>query len=264
MHQNYYPKETAMKKFFIMLTVVLLLTGQCLAADLVVFSGAGLMKPMEEMRNNFESMHDISVDIHYGSSGEIFALVAAGRPCDVLIPGAEKYTEDALKNGWVIKETIQPLVLHVPVLAVPTGNPAGITCLEDLARSNVRVAIGDPKAPAIGRVAKKIFQKNKLWERVTPQISVYAPTVNQLLIYVALKQVDVALIWGDLVTWAEGKGKLEVVRIDDKKNIIMTIPTAVCTNAPHRDNAVRFNDYVSSPEGLAIWEKWGFDPCKKQ
>ena len=252
-----------MKRFLIALTIVILWTGQCLAADLIVFSGAGLMKPMEELRKNFESTHQVAVDVHYGSSGEIFAQIAAGQPCDILIPGAEKYTEDALKNGWVIEDTIRPLVLHVPLIAVPKGNPAKVAGLEDLARSGMRVAIGDPKAPAIGRVAKKILQKNNLWDRTTPNISVYAPTVNQLLIYVALKQVDASIIWGDMVTWAEGKGKLESVRIDGKKNIVKTIPTAVCTKAPHRDIAMHFNAYVSSPEGLAIWQKWGFEPCTR-
>jgi len=189
-------------------------------------------------------------------------MVAGGQPCDVLIPGAEKYTEDALKNGWVLEETIQKMVLHVPVLAVPKGNAAGIKGLEDLARPGVKVSIGDPKAPAIGRVARKILQKNGLWEKVTPNIVVYAPTVNQLLIYVALKQVDGAIIWGDLVTWAEGKGKLEVIRIPKEQNIIKTIPTAVCTSAPHKERALEFNKYVASGEGMAIWQKWGFEPCQ--
>jgi len=252
-----------MKRFLLVFTMIILLAGQCFAADLIVFSGAGLMKPMEEMKKNFESTHNVKVDVHYGGSGEIFAQVGAGQPCDVLIPGAEKYTKDALKNGWVIEDTMRPLVLHVPLIAVPKGNPAKIASLEDLARSDVRVSIGDPKAPAIGRVAKQILEKNKLWDKVTPNIKVYAPTVNQLLIYVALKQVDAAIIWGDLVTWAEGKGKLEVVRIPNEKNIIKTIPTAVCTNAPHKDLAMKFNAYIASAEGLKIWERWGFEPCNR-
>ena len=251
-----------MKKLFFVLVVVLVFAGQGLAADLVIFSGAGLMKPMEAMRKNFEARHNITADVHYGSSGEIFAMVAGGQPCDVLIPGAEKYTEDALNNGWVVEETIQKLVLHIPVLAVPKGNSAGIKGLEDLARPGVKVSIGDPKAPAIGRVARKILEKNDLWEKVTPNIAVYAPTVNQLLIYVALKQVDAAIIWGDLVTWAEGKGKLEVIRIPKGQNIIKTIPTAVCTSAPHKERALQFNEYVASGEGMAIWQKWGFKPCE--
>jgi len=243
--------------------VFFIIAGNCMAADLIVFSGAGLIKPMEAMKGNFERTNKVSVEVHYGSSGEIFSQVAAGQPCDVLIPGAQKYTEDAMKNGWVIEDTVKQLVLHVPMIAVPKGNPAKIKNLEDLARTGVRVSIGDPKAPAIGRVSKKILEKTRLWDSVTPNISVYAPTVNQLLIYVALNQVDAAIIWGDLVTWAEGKGKLEVVEIAKKNNIIKTIPTAVCTKAPNKDMALRFNAYISSDEGLEIWKEWGFSPCAR-
>ncbi len=254
-----------MKRLFAILFFVFFVVcaSACLAGDLMIFSGAGLIKPMEEMSTNFEKRQDITVDVHYGSSGEIFAAVAAGQPCDVLIPGDEKYTEDALENGWVIGDTITKLVRHVPVIAVPKGNPADIQGFMDLKRAGVRVAIGDPKAPAIGRVAKKMLQKAGIWEPVKENIKVYAPTVNQLLIYVALKQVDAAIIWGDLVTWAEGKGKMDVVQIEDKYNIIMTIPTAVCTKTTNKDLAYKFNEYISSDEGMLIWEKWGFEPCKE-
>jgi molybdate transport system substrate-binding protein len=239
------------------------MAGEIMAADLTILCGAGLIKPMEELRQQFEKKENIKARVHYGSSGEIFAMVASGKPCDVLIPGAEKYTQDALKNGWVIEDTICKLVLHVPVIAVPNGNPAGITGLSDLADPNVKVAIGDPKAPAIGRVAKKILIQNGLWEQVTPNIKVFAPTVNQLLIYVALKQVDAAIIWKDLTSWAESKGKIEVVQIPKEQNLIMTIPTAVCTHAPHKEQAFKFNAYIASDEAFAIWEKWGFPPCAK-
>ena len=251
-----------MKRILMVAMVALLaFTAPAGAADLMVFSGAGLMKPMEEMRIDFQNRHGVTVDVHYGSSGEIFGMVAAGQPCDVLIPGAEKYTMDALKNGWVEKDTIRKLVLHVPSIAVPRGNPANIRGLDDLARKGVRVSIGDPKAPAIGRVAKKMLVKAHLWDSVQPNIAVYAPTVNQLLIYVALNQVDAAIIWQDLTTWAEARGKIEVISIDPKRNIIKTIPTAVCTRTEHRQLAVTFNDYVSGTEGLSCWKKWGFEPC---
>jgi molybdate transport system substrate-binding protein len=110
-------------------------------------------------------------------------------------------------------------------------------------------------------VSKKLLTKTQLWENVQPNIKVYAPTVNQLLIYVALNQVDAALIWKDLTRWAEAKGKIEVVDIAPDKNIIKTIPTAVCTRAQNRELALQFNQYVAAAEGLSIWEKWGFAPC---
>ena len=250
-------------RFLLSLLIVLLVAGNVFAAGLKVYSGAGLIKPMEEMRLNFEKKYNTTIQVHYGSSGEIFGMLAMGQPCDVLIPGAAKYTMDALKNGWIVESSIVKLVKHVPVIAVPKGNPANIASLEDLTKPGISLAMGDPKGPAIGKVAMKIFQKNKIQEKVQPNIKVLAPTVNQLLIYVALNQVNGSVIWEDLVSWAEGKGKLDVIQIDPKKNIIKTIPTAVTTYAKGNSMAFKFNEYISSAEGLSIWEKWGFERCAK-
>ena len=146
--------------------------------------------------------------------------------CDVFIPGAAKYTQDAIKNGWIDASSVKDIVKHVPVIVVPGGNPANIQGLDDLARPGVRVALGDPKAPAIGKVARKILEKAGLADKVEPNVRVFAPTANQLLIYAALEQADATINWLDVTTWAEGKGKVGVVRIDDARNMIKTIPTA--------------------------------------
>ena len=232
-------------------------------ADLTIFAGAGLMKPMNECITEFESTENISIRTHYGSSGEIFGMVAAGQYCDILIPGAEKYTEDALKNGWVVKDSIKKLVLHIPTIIVPKGNPANIHKLEDLARPGVKVALGDPKGPAIGRVTKKLLTKNGLWDKVQKNVTVKGPTVNQLLIYPALKQVDAAIVWKDITAWAEDRQKVENIGIKKEKNIIKTIPTAIMTRSKSLELARKFNKYLASEEGMKIWEKWGFIKWEK-
>ena len=168
---------------------------------------------------------------------------------------------DAVKNGWIESSTIKPIVKHVPVILVPAGNPANVRGLDDLARKDVKVALCDPKAAAIGKVAKKTLEKAKLFEAVKPNVAVFAPTANQLLVYIALEQADAAINWLDVATWAEGKGKIEVVRIDAARNMIKTIPTAVHVSAKDKPLALQLNDYIASEEGLAVWKKWGFEPC---
>lgn len=251
-------------RWLITLLCLVIFPTPCLAAgDLLIYSGAGLMKPMEKLRKNFEQEHQVSIDVHYAGSGEIFGLLSMGKCCDVFIPGADKYTQDALKNGWVEEKSIYKIVQHIPVIAVPKGNPANIQKLEDLTKPNLKLALGDAKACAIGRLGKKILQKNQIHEQVKENTVVYGPTVNQLLIYVATGRVDGTIIWEDLVSWAEGKGKVKVIRIAEDKNIIKTIPTAVTTCSENPDLAYKFNKYISSQAGLAIWEKWGFEPCSE-
>ncbi|EHP83841.1 molybdate ABC transporter substrate-binding protein [Methanotorris formicicus] len=231
---------------------------------ITVLCGAGLMKPMNELIQNFENETGAKINVHYGGSSELFGVLATTGG-DIFIPGAYKYTEDAMKKGIILNDTVKNITYHIPVIAVPEGNPKNIRSLEDLAKPNVKVVMGDPNACAIGKVAKKILEKNHLWENVSKNIVVKTPTVNQLLIYIATDQADAAIIWEDMVTWAESKGKVEVVEIPKDKDIIKTIPTAVTIYAKKDSNlevAKAFNDYISSDKAKEIWKKWGFIPCK--
>ncbi len=231
--------------------------------EVKVCSGAGLIKPMNELINLFKKKYDMKVEVHYGGSAEIFSILQTTCGCDVFIPGAYKYLEDVEKRGYILKDTVKKLVLHIPVIAVPKGNPGKIKSLEDLAKKGIKVALGDPKACAIGKVAVKILKKAHLWNKVKKNVITFTPTVNQLLIYIATSQVDAAIIWEDLTTWAQAKGKIETIQI--KPNIIKTIPTAVTTCAKNRKAlkaALLFNNFISSNSALKVWEKWGFKPCK--
>ncbi len=248
---------------FILLFIIFFVTGVSSAADLVVYAGAGLIKPMEDISSRFEQSRQVSVHVHYGGSGELFGMLAMGKPCDVLIPGAAKYTADALKNGWIDEKTIRHVVYHVPVIAVPAGNPADIKNLEDLSGPKVRIALGDPNGPAIGKTAKSILVRNNIFDAVKSRTRVWTPTVNQLLIYIVMKQVDAAIIWEDLVSWPGNRDKIQVIPIPEKQNLIKTIPTSVTVHGMKNPLAGRFNDCVTSPESLVIWKEWGFKPCGK-
>ncbi len=230
---------------------------------LSICAGAGLIKPMNELIDDFENKTGVKVEVHYGGSAEIFGILET-TGCDVFIPGAYYYTEEGVKGGYLFADTVKNITYHIPVIAVPNGNPKNITSLNDLAKRGVKVVLGDPKGPAIGRVSKKILEKNNLWENVSKNVITFTPTVNQLLIYLATKQADAAIIWEDLTTWSQAKGKIQVVHIPAEQNIIKTIPTAVATHANEDGNyqiAVEFNNFIY--EHKDVWEKWGFEPCQE-
>jgi len=251
---------------FILLTFTACSTRKKEVKSISLCSGAGLIKPINELITAFQKKYGIKVQVHYGGSAEIFGILQTTCGCDVFIPGAYKYTEDALKRGYIVKSSVKKVVLHIPVIIVPKGNPAKIRTLKDLAKPGVKLVLGDPKACAIGKVAKKILEKNHLWEKIKQNVIAFTPTVNQLLIYIATRQADASIIWADMVSWAKDKGKLEVIKIPKRQNIIKTIPTAVTTCAFKKGlfkKAKLLNDFISAPNSLKIWEKWGFLPCCK-
>ncbi len=231
---------------------------------LTVYVGAGLMKPMDELKAQFEERYKIPVQLIYGGSGELFGMIATRKTGDVFIPGAEKYTRDAVKQGLARIEGERLLCYHVPVILLPAGNPAKILSLQDLARPGVRVALADAKAAAIGKVANQILVKSELAEAVAKNTVVRPSTTNQLLIYAATGQVDACIAWEDQATWGQARGKVEILPIPAKQNCIKTIPASVVTYSQQKVQAQTFIDYIASPEGKSLWLKWGFPVTKRK
>jgi molybdate transport system substrate-binding protein len=229
---------------------------------LLVYCGAGLMKPMDELQVAFQEKENCQVRMVYAGSGELFGMIATRKNGDVYIPGAEKYTRDALKKGLVVEKGCETICYHVPVILTPKGNPGHITSLEDLAKDGVRLAMADAQAAAIGKVSKQVLEKNNLYDRVKENIVTSPSTTNQLLIYTATAQVDGTIAWEDQSTWAQSKGKVEIIHIDASKNIIKTIPASVVSFSQRPEMAEKFIQFITSDEGKAIWNKWGF-PLEK-
>ncbi|MFO8008869.1 MAG: molybdate ABC transporter substrate-binding protein [Candidatus Brocadiia bacterium] len=228
---------------------------------LQVFCGAGLMHPMEEMRQQFEADSGAPVRASYGGSGVLMGRLGSGRPCDVFIPGAARVVDDAARRGWVEPGTRLDLVLHVPVIAVSRSVAEAVGGLEDLGRPGLRVGLGAPRACAIGEAAERILEQNGLREKVRPNVCVRASTVNQLLLYLATEHIDAAIIWEDMLHLPEAAGKVHSVRIPPSRNSVSTIAAARGSRAESPQQAAAFIRFLASASARQVWKRWGFTPC---
>jgi len=226
-----------------------------------VLAGAGTIKAMNELKANFEKENPgVEVEIRYGGAADLFGILETQKDADIFIPGDTKYTQEGQKKGYLINDTIKDVTKHIPTIAVQAGNPKNIQGIEDLANPGVRVVLGDPKGPAIGKTSEQILGTDNLLAQVKPNVVGYTTTVNQLLTYLVTDQADATIIWQDMLSWSEGKGKIEEIKIPADQNKIKTIPIAVTVYTKDKDLSMKFEDYVLSDEGLAIWKKWGFEP----
>ena len=113
---------------------------------------------MDEIGILFEQENGVKVEYNYAGSNALLSGIEISKQGDVYMPGATMYIEKAKEKGFVDYE--QNVAYHVPVIAVPKGNPANIRCLNDLTKPGVKVILGDPEAAACGKIANKILEKN--------------------------------------------------------------------------------------------------------
>jgi len=221
--------------------------------SIMVYSGAGMRKPMDEIGLAFQEKYGVEVKYNYAGSNALLSQMELTKEGDAYMPGATMYIETAAEKGLVDYQ--QPIAYHIPIITVPAGNPAGITCLEDFAKPGTRLVWGDPDAAAIGKTGVKILKNCELYDAVWPNVVATLPTMNEVMMQVAMGQADASLNWWDTVKFVED---IDVVEIPKEQNDIKVIPIGTTTFTEAPETAKKFVDFCASEDGKAIFEKHGF------
>lgn len=263
-----------MKKFVALLITVLVMSTLCLTGcgqktsdttsnntaaliyqgqSLMVYSGAGLSKAMDEMGQAFEQKTGAKVNFNYAGCAQLLSQMEINKQGDVFVGGSIGDADIAVQKGFTDKYAA--VAYHIPAIAVPKGNPAGITGLADLAKPGIKLVLGDENATAIGKKGIKIFEKNQIQDQVAKNVVAKVATVNEVVTKVGLKQADAGLIFADNGTDAKD---IEVISIPDDQNVIDKVPVCVLSFTQNKEIAQAFADFVASDEGKAIFIKHGF------
>lgn len=240
-------------------TLLILVSGifsTCYSAELLLFAGAGMRQPTDYLVKAFQEETGIVVCVSYGGSGQLLTCILAAGRGDLFMPGAFFYIEKLEKMGRIA--SLQKLVAHTPVVGVNIHKTSVIRSFDDMAKPGVRLAMGDPKAMAFGRVAQKILARSPLEEAIRNNVVVYGATVKQLALYVAEGNVDAAIIGrADAFQFRDRIGMVEIPRGYFQPE---TVAIAVLKDSKHPDEATRFCDFMASEKGLAVFKEFGFLP----
>jgi len=220
--------------------------------SILVYSGAGLKAPMEEIGRLFTSKTGIDVQYTYGGSGMLISQMNLTKKGDIFIPGSTVEYSTAQNQG--LAGTSRLVAYHVPVIAVQKGNPKNITTIQDFAKPGLKVALGDKNATAIGKAGAKMFSKFNITEAVEKNVVTRTPTINELTVIMNAGQADAALLTLDQIN----QNTMDAILIPARDNVVLIIPVGVTTFTKNPDRAREFADFVASDEGKAIFMKHGF------
>jgi len=220
--------------------------------SILVFSGAGLKAPMEEIGPAFTQKYGIAVQYNYGGGGTLVTQMNLTKKGDVFIPGSTNEWKIAKTQGLV--DSYQLVAYHVPVIVVQKGNPKSIMSLNDFARPGLKIALGDVDATAIGKAGAKMFKKLNITADVEKNVVTRTPTINELVTIMSAGQADAAILTLDNVK----ADKMDKIDIPLTTNEVLITPIGITAYAQNSDAAAKFVAYVASDEGKAFFAKHGF------
>ena len=233
--------------------MLLIIKGCSQQESLVVYSGKGLKHAVEEVVKRYEQKHGVNVSVIYAGSNTLLNTLKKSNKGDIFIPGSKHYIKKA--NKYIARS--QFIALHIPAFAIRKDNDKNINNYSDLLAPGIKIAIGDKKIAAIGKVAETILSNSEQQDSFRHNLAVKGSTVNELLQFVINGHVDTALIWADMITW---NNATELKLITIPKHLIKPkeIWAAQLSISKMPKQSSDFVDFINS-EGKSIFKKHGFD-----
>lgn len=222
-----------------------------LEGDITVFAAASLTDAFTELGTTFESENpDASVEFNFGASSALREQILAGAPADVFA-SANPSNMDQVVDGGAANGP-EEFVTNLLEIAVPAGNEAGVTGLDDFANPDLLIGLCAEEVPC-GEFGREALAK----AGITPSMDTNEPDVRSLLTKIEAGDLDAGIVY---VTDVMAAGDaVEGVDIPADENVIATYPIAALTDAAHAEVAGAFVDFVLSNEGQEILQSYGFD-----
>ncbi len=229
--------------------------------ELVVFAAASLTDAFGEIGTSFEAAHPgAEVLFNFAGSSSLVTQLTEGAPADVFASANEKQMQVAVDAGRIAGDPALFLTNRLTII-VPADNPAGLQSPQDLADPGLRLVLAAPGVPvrdyseqSIALLGDQSFQ-----EAVYANVASEEPDVRQVATKVALGEADAGIVYTSDVTPDIADQVLQIP-IPDEQNVVARYPIAVVEDAPEEVLARQFVDFVLSPEGQSILQKWGFGP----
>jgi molybdate transport system substrate-binding protein len=221
------------------------------SSEIVVFAAASLTDAFEEVADAFEDANPgTSVELNFAASSALREQIIEGAPADVFASANGSNMDAVVEAGEA--DGSEVFVQNQLEIAVPAGNEAGVSGLDDFARDELFVGLCAEEVPC-GEFGREALAN----AGVEPSIDTDEPDVRALLAKVESGDLDAGLVYRTDVL-AAGDA-VEGIEIPEDDNVVAAYPIAVLGRSEVPDVAVAFVAFVLSAEGQAILASYGFD-----
>jgi molybdate transport system substrate-binding protein len=223
---------------------------------LAVFAGAASKPALEELAKTYGGQTGTKVDVTFGGSGAVLTQFSQEQYGDIYVPGSDDFMDKAEKKDAVLKDTRTILVYLVPAICVAKGNPKKVKGLDDLARSDVRVVLGQPKSVCLGDIAEGMLTEVGLWSKVKPRVASFASSCEDTLNNLLLGEADAVIGWD--VFARQQPEKVEAIALPAKLARPRNIPAATIKWSKQPEQAKAFVDFLASEAAKSVWSRHGY------
>lgn len=218
------------------------------ANQLLVSAAASLTDAMTDLAEAYEAVSDTEVMLNFAGSSSLREQILSGAAVDVYASADVSNMDPVVASGLAAEYRI--FATNRLEIAVPIGNAAGVTGLDDLANPGLFVGLC-----AIEVSCGSYGMEALASAGVIPSVDTYEADVRALLTKVREGELDAGLVYA---TDVASEALVAGVEVPDEHNVLVSYPIALISATRNPDAAMGFLEFVLSGEGRAILSSHGF------
>lgn len=253
------------------LAALVLITSAGFAAEpkeITVFTAASLTGAFGEIGQIYKNETNISVVFNFDGSQALRTQIENGAYADIFASANKKQMNAVKADGLMNNSSVIIFTKNKLSLIIPKDNPGKVGNLSDLAKPGLKIVIGTKDVP-VGDYAMQIINKlgndsaygEEYKKSVLANVISQETNVNYVVTKVALGEADVGFAYVSDIT-EDLASKVTKVDIPDEYNIIAEYPIGMLKDSKYPAESEKFIELVTSAEGKAILEKYGFAPVE--
>lgn len=241
--------------------------------ELTVFAAASMTETLTELGSAYMAEHEnVTIIFNFDSSGTLKTQIQEGAYCDIFISAGQKQMDqlDAAADpsvnteglDFVLPDTRFDFLENKVALAVPAGNPKGVTSYADLADrlrdGTLLLAMGGADVP-VGQYTQKLlayFGLNEV-DLAAAGCLTYGSNVKEVTTQVSEAVVDCGIIY-QTDAFSAGLTVVDTATAELCGQVVY--PAAVLNISHHPEAAQAFLTWLTGDQADALFSAVGFTP----
>ncbi|MBZ4675673.1 MAG: hypothetical protein JG782_292 [Anaerophaga sp.] len=265
--QNTTTVKTLITKYFVIFIVAFGIFSGCKntrnrneeeGPGLIVYCENGILAPVREFSSAFEKNTGIKVSIQNDCARNLSNLIYYRHEADVFIPDCRLTIDNMQMANPELFEDSVSFGYQTLVFIVPGGNPDRFTGnFQMLKTTNPAIILANPETSTLGMAIEILLQTHLVYNEVMSSVLSLTTDSRGLIRSIASGQSQIAIDWeSDYIATRSEAFKIDTVHISSKAIHFQTL-AVVLSNAPNKQNAMKFIYSIDSRSAKKIFRKYG-------
>ena len=229
------------------------------AAEVRVAVAANFEPVLQRLTPAFERATGDKLIVTPGSTGKLYAQIAAGAPFDVFLAADARRPQRLEAQGLAVAGS--RFTYAVGRLVLWMRRPTAARGLQGLTDPRIhRIAIANPDVAPYGEAAWEALQRGGVWQAVTGKL-VYGENIGQAFHYVAAGSADAGLVaMSQLLTYAGPKAGTSYWPVPARDYTPLQQQAVLLRRAKDNAAAAAFLRFLKTAQTRAAIRRYGYGP----